>query len=208
MVPGLWAPYPTCEGDLRETRDGCDGCPGAVGGRRNRTAEGILGLNRGSDRRVPKLITNDGGRKTVPSFAGNINIGSIRSEKDKTSLRNKNQQRFRAFGQNAGQTRPTPRSGPRITERPRSFFPTQGRTKPPTQKFRPESQQTNKPQRTRQFQQIQPPQSFIVFEAVDLGDSLGDPANTEARLHPQSDERPVQQNGDFFGEFQSVNLQG
>merc|ERR1712168_1388790 len=24
---GTWAPYPTCEGDLRETQDGCDGCP-------------------------------------------------------------------------------------------------------------------------------------------------------------------------------------
>ena len=28
---GTWAPYPTCEGDLRETQDGCDGCPGPKG---------------------------------------------------------------------------------------------------------------------------------------------------------------------------------
>merc|ERR1712152_56390 len=30
-----------------------------------------------SDRRVPKVIGNDGGRKNFPSFAGNINIGRI-----------------------------------------------------------------------------------------------------------------------------------
>ena len=204
---GTWAPYPTCEGDLRETRDGCDGCPGAVGGRRNRTAEGILGLNRDSDRRVPKLIKNDGGRKTVPSFAGNINIGSIRSEKDKTSLRSNKQQRFKTFGQNARQGRPTPKAGPRITERPRSFFPTQERTQQATQKFRPESQQTPKPQRTQQFQQTQPPQSFGVFEAVYLGAKLGDPRTTESRSLPRTEQRPLQQNGDFFGVFQSINLQ-
>merc|ERR1712117_87703 len=74
---GTWAPYPTCEGDLRETRDGCDECPGPAGGSRNRTAEAILNSNTISDRRVPKVIGNDGGRKNVPSFAGNINIGRI-----------------------------------------------------------------------------------------------------------------------------------
>ena len=40
---GTWIPYPTCAGDLRETQDGCDGCPGPNGGKRNRTAEAILG---------------------------------------------------------------------------------------------------------------------------------------------------------------------
>merc|ERR1712038_1340558 len=74
---GTWAPYPTCEGDLRETRDGCDGCPGPAGRSRNRTAEAILNSNIISDRRVPKVIGNDGGRKNIPSFAGNINIGRI-----------------------------------------------------------------------------------------------------------------------------------
>merc|ERR1711892_1660685 len=34
-----WDPYPTCEGDVRETKDGCDPCPGPFGGPRNRTAE-------------------------------------------------------------------------------------------------------------------------------------------------------------------------
>ena len=41
---GTWTPYPTCAGDLRETQDGCDGCPGSFGGKRNRTAEAILGM--------------------------------------------------------------------------------------------------------------------------------------------------------------------
>ena len=76
-VDGTWVPYPTCNGDLRETRDGCDGCPGPVGEARNRTAEAILNRNTASDRRVPKIVADNGERKTVPSFAGNINIGVI-----------------------------------------------------------------------------------------------------------------------------------
>merc|ERR1711970_19610 len=92
---GTWAPYPTCEGDLRETRDGCDGCPGPAGGSRNRTAEAILNSNIISDRRVPKVIGSDGGRKNIPSFAGNINIGRINAPTKSPS-----------------QTRPVPRTTP------------------------------------------------------------------------------------------------
>ena len=43
---GTWEPYPTCDGDIRDTRDGCgagDGCPGEFGGARNRTAEAAGG---------------------------------------------------------------------------------------------------------------------------------------------------------------------
>eukprot|EP00094_Tigriopus_californicus_P000777 TCALIF_00752-PA protein Name:"Protein of unknown function" AED:0.06 eAED:0.06 QI:0/0.66/0.75/0.75/0.66/0.5/4/267/328 len=36
---GTWEPYPICDGDIRETRDGCDPCPGPFGGARNRTLE-------------------------------------------------------------------------------------------------------------------------------------------------------------------------
>merc|ERR1712227_673754 len=67
------------------TRDGCDGCPGPVGGKRNRTAEAILSRNTASDRRVPKIISNNGDRKSVPSFAGNINIGRIESNDNRFS---------------------------------------------------------------------------------------------------------------------------
>jgi len=95
---GTWAPYPTCDGDLRETRDGCDGCPGPNGGSRNRTAEAIVSRNTISDRRVPKVIGNNSGRKNVPSFAGNINIGRLNPTEKPTS-----QNRF-------SQPRPTQRA--------------------------------------------------------------------------------------------------
>jgi len=77
---GTWAPYPTCEGDLRETQDGCDGCPGPLGDTRNRTAEAIIASNTVSDRRVPKIVGDSEGRKIVPSFAGNINIGPVETK--------------------------------------------------------------------------------------------------------------------------------
>merc|ERR1712088_134519 len=77
---GTWSPYPTCEGDLRETQDGCDGCPGPLGEKRNRTAEAIIASNTVSDRRVPKIVGDTEGRKTVPSFAGNINIGPVETK--------------------------------------------------------------------------------------------------------------------------------
>merc|ERR1712223_2084895 len=90
---GTWAPYPTCQGDLRELRDGCDGCPGPFGGARNRTAEAILNENTVSNRRVPKTITGNGGRKNVPSFAGNINIGPLGNGGRKQNNRQQNNNR-------------------------------------------------------------------------------------------------------------------
>jgi len=78
---GTWVPYPVCEGDLRETRDGCDGCPGPVGDARNRTAEAILGTNNNIDRaRVPRIGSQDGGRKKVPTFAGQTSFGVKESQ--------------------------------------------------------------------------------------------------------------------------------
>eukprot|EP00090_Calanus_glacialis_P022675 TRINITY_DN34963_c0_g1_i1.p1 TRINITY_DN34963_c0_g1~~TRINITY_DN34963_c0_g1_i1.p1 ORF type:complete len:316 (-),score=83.26 TRINITY_DN34963_c0_g1_i1:167-1081(-) len=62
---GTWDPYPTCEGDVRETKDGCDPCPGPFGGPRNRTAE--AGGSRGGvgGAKVPGRKSNNkaGGRK-------------------------------------------------------------------------------------------------------------------------------------------------
>ena len=100
---GTWAPYPTCEGDLRDTRDGCDGCPGPQGMARNRTAEAAIYSNTISDRRVPKIVQDNGGRKIIPSFAGNINIGLL-NPVEKVS-----KDRFL-------QSRPTPRPAPRPTQ--------------------------------------------------------------------------------------------
>jgi len=178
---GTWAPYPTCEGDLRETRDGCDGCPGTVGGKRNRTAEAILGTHMSEDsRRVPKLITNGGGRKTVPSFAGNINIGLIGAEEGS----NKNNQ-IKSFQQSKGQRKPTLKFGPRITksESPRKTI---------TQ--------------TRKFKQIQPPQTFGVFEAVNLGALSGDRPQGKPISQNLKNEQNRLETENFFGVFESVNL--
>merc|ERR1712080_537576 len=49
-----------------------------------------MGIERGivSDRRVPKIVTgNSGERKTVPSFAGNINIGPLAVPTKSTTTR-------------------------------------------------------------------------------------------------------------------------
>jgi len=46
---GTWEPYPTCDGDPRETQDGCNPCPGPDGAPRNRTVE-AGGRNTGASR--------------------------------------------------------------------------------------------------------------------------------------------------------------
>merc|ERR1711982_219494 len=140
-VDGTWDPYPTCLGDLRETRDGCDGCPGPVGGKRNRTAEAILSRNTASDRRVPKIISNNGDRKSVPSFAGNINIGRIES----------NDNRF-------GQGRPSPMRTTTPTPSFNSFQNQQPRQQQPQFQQRPQPQARPQPQPQAQPQARPQPQ--------------------------------------------------
>merc|ERR1712117_671181 len=143
---GTWAPYPTCEGDLRETQDGCDGCPGPAGGSRNRAAEAILNSNTISDRRVPKVIGNDGGRKNVPSFAGNINIGRINAP--------------------SKPSRPTPRITPAPRQTPAPRAPAPRTTPAPRPTSAPRQQQTfqtsfaEQPRRQPQPSFTQQPQQF------------------------------------------------
>jgi len=152
-IDGTWQPYPTCQGDLRETRDGCDGCPGPKGGARNRTAEAIQNRNTASDRRVPKIISNNGERKSVPSFAGNINIGRLEPQTGSD--------RF-------NQARPTTTTTPAPTfnnfqqnqftrqqQRPQQQQPQQFQTQFQQNQFR---QQQQRPQ--QQFQQQQPQSQF------------------------------------------------
>merc|ERR1712117_184876 len=163
---GTWAPYPTCEGDLRETQDGCDGCPGPAGGSRNRAAEAILNSNTISDRRVPKVIGNDGGRKNVPSFAGNINIGRINAP----SKPSRPAPRITpAPRQTPAPRAPAPRTtpAPRPTPAPRqqqtfqTSFAEQPRrqAQPPRQQFAQQPQQQFAQQPRQQFAQ-QPQQQF------------------------------------------------
>merc|ERR1712106_760934 len=139
---GTWAPYLTCSGDLRETKDGCDGCPGSSGGFRNRTAEAIISSNTVSDRRVPKIIRNDGGRKNIPSFAGNINIGRLNAE-DKPSSQN----RF-------NQQRPTQRvtSPPTQPRRNNQNFQTNFNQRKPQRQF-PQRTQQQQPRQQQSFNQ-------------------------------------------------------
>lgn len=73
---GTWAPYPTCEGDLREVQDGCNPCPGPDGGPRNRTEEAILGTGPQPKQRKPKDQQTQG-RVIRPTFAGNQVFGQI-----------------------------------------------------------------------------------------------------------------------------------
>jgi len=164
---GTWAPYPTCAGDIRETKDGCDGCPGPNGGSRNRTAEAIIGRNTVSDRRVPKIIGSNGGRKNIPSFAGNINIGRLNPVEKPTT-----QNRF-------SQPRPAPRATPAPTQPPTTRrniparpqqqqfannqnFQTNFNQRPqqPQQQFaqQPQRQFAQQPQRQQQRQFAQQPQ--------------------------------------------------
>lgn len=136
---GTWSPYPTCEGDLRETKDGCDGCPGPQGGSRNRTAEAIIGSNTISDRRVPKVISSDGARKNIPSFAGNIKIGPSG---------NKIEQSFRQ------QLRPVPQQQQRPAPQQQQRQATQQQQRQaPQQQQRPIQQQQQRifPQQQQQF---------------------------------------------------------
>ena len=171
-----------------------------MGGTQNRTAESILGAHRGAhSRRVPKLITNDGGRKTVPSFAGNINIGPIRSQQGSSELRGINKPRFKGFGQNRKQEQPTQKSGPRITESQRNLFPKQ---KIASQKPGNSRSVQDSNSQTRRFKQIQPPPSFGVFEAVSLGSALAGPEITK----PKPEDQRSFGNNKFFGVFESVNL--
>jgi len=179
---GTWAPYPTCDGDLRETRDGCDGCPGPIGGSRNRTAEAIVSRNTVSDRRVPKVIRNNSGIKNVPSFAGNINIGRLNPTEKPVS-----QNRFRPTSQAPRATSPPARQPqqqlannqnfqtnfnqrPQQPQRPFTQQPQRQPQQPPRQFVQPQqpqrqpiqqqfSQQPKRQQPQQQFAQ-QPQQSF------------------------------------------------
>jgi len=66
---GTWEPYPTCQGDPRETQDGCNPCPGPNGGPRNRTAEGAGRSSGKASNSIPREV----GKKL--SHSGNRNRG-------------------------------------------------------------------------------------------------------------------------------------
>lgn len=80
---GTWEPYPTCQGDIRETRDGCKECPGPFGGPRNRTAEAGNGGRQGkgiSDHFWPFLINFKAGPRQPAAPVGRPNQGRPSSQ--------------------------------------------------------------------------------------------------------------------------------
>jgi len=180
---GTWSPYPTCEGDLRETQDGCDGCPGPRGMLRNRTAEALARGNIVSDRRIPKIVTgNTGGRKTVPSFAGNINIGPLDVITKPTTTK-------------LPTTTKRPTSSPLVDRRPvqSSFRPvaqsSSGQTAPPTRETPPSGS------------------TFGVYAQVDLKPT-GQSGPSSSQVIQSVSRRPGSQGrAQPYGEFQTVSLQ-
>merc|ERR1712131_419485 len=107
---GTWDPYPTCEGDVRETKDGCDPCPGPFGGPRNRTAE--AGARGGSGQAAGK-------RKTGGNKVGGRAKATGRNQKNGASNRrnggtNRNKGQKRKGSHNKQNTR---KSKPSSTKR-------------------------------------------------------------------------------------------
>jgi len=90
---GTWAPYPTCEGDPRETQDGCDPCPGPLGGFRNRTAEAAGGGGARSTSKSSGISNNvrTNGASNKKNNAGNRNnAGSRNNSANRNNSGNKN----------------------------------------------------------------------------------------------------------------------
>merc|ERR1719219_20679 len=174
---GTWAPYPTCQGDRRDLRDGCDGCPGPAGRPRNRTAEAILNQNTVSDRRVPKTITGNGGRKNVPSFAGNINIGPITNSEKKQNNRQQNNRQ--QFSQNNN------RQQQRFNQNNQQQF--NGNRQQNNNRFNQNRQQQNSNRGLNQNRQ-QPRRNPLFaeqFPASNSGNQQQGPANTQTRFEEQ-----------------------
>jgi len=201
---GTWAPYPTCDGDRRETKDGCDGCPGPVGGARNRTAEEDIIKNTISDRRVPKIIDDNGGRKRIPSFAGNINIGVVNPEVETK------QNRF-------FQARPTPRaaSPPSLTPTP-TPAPTPAPTRRTDQLI---SNIVNRQQQRPQPQQSEASQPLTLFDRIKnrikdgKAKDIKKPQTTQQPTFrrpqqppPQTFQQTQAAASSTFGVFEQVNL--
>jgi len=99
-LDGTWDPYPTCDGDPRETQDGCNPCPGPLGAPRNRTAEGGAAA---------------GGRKS-----GGAAGGGSKSSGGGGAAAPSSGNRAAAGGQKSGGTAPpaAPASQPKANNRP------------------------------------------------------------------------------------------
>ena len=69
---GTWEPYPTCQGDPRETQDGCNPCPGPLGAPRNRT----MGPGSGAqvqNNNIPSPVAKTNNRSSPKNNSNNRN---------------------------------------------------------------------------------------------------------------------------------------
>merc|ERR1711892_1505853 len=106
---GTWEPYPTCDGDPRETQDGCNPCPGPDGGPRNRTINAGSGSGRGSNN-IPRV----GGKKQGGGSnrgGGNRNGGGQNRGGGQSSSRNKGHSQTQGGGQSRSQNRGNTNNG-------------------------------------------------------------------------------------------------
>jgi len=225
---GTWSPYPTCEGDLRETQDGCDGCPGPRGGLRNRTAEAFISANTVSDRRIPKFVADNGGRKTVPSFAGNINIGPLGVSEKSTTVATTTQSQIRktsstssvastrsavAISKQNGDITPALTSAKNILDRIKADIASKSRV-PSTQSGFSLPQATPKQLQPRPVQPTRqaPPSgsTFGIFDQVNLGTTGQSGPSTSHQGFPAvpGPRKPLPRGAaQPYGEFQTVKLQ-
>jgi len=138
---GTWEPYPTCQGDPRETQDGCNPCPGPLGAFRNRTAEASGGNYRqqpsrvgGKTKKQPSRV--GGNNRQTPPRAGGNNGRNIRN-KATNNNRNNN------FGNNRNKAATKSRSN-----NPRKNHQAAGglnRENAGQSKGRPNTKKTNRP---------------------------------------------------------------
>merc|ERR1712106_383324 len=109
---GTWEPYPTCDGDPRETQDGCNPCPGPDGGPRNRTID-AGGSNGGRSKAANKgnnKIPRNGGNKqggggSISGGSQNSNGGGAKQGNGGNRNRAQNaggEQKFGGGNQNSG----------------------------------------------------------------------------------------------------------
>eukprot|EP00090_Calanus_glacialis_P020569 TRINITY_DN316_c0_g1_i1.p1 TRINITY_DN316_c0_g1~~TRINITY_DN316_c0_g1_i1.p1 ORF type:complete len:332 (-),score=107.70 TRINITY_DN316_c0_g1_i1:79-1074(-) len=147
---GTWEPYPTCEGDPRETQDGCNPCPGPDGAPRNRTVEaGGRSEGRGNNN-----IPRNGGKKQEgggnrSGGSQNRNGGGVKQGSGENRNGGKSagaQQRFGGGNRNdGGQNRPQGAGQNRSQNGGQNRIPTQGQTQ--TQN-RSQSRSQNQPKQS------------------------------------------------------------
>merc|ERR1712080_37213 len=145
-----------------------------------------MGIERGivSDRRVPKIVTgNSGERKTVPSFAGNINIGPLAVPTKSTTTRRPTTTTRRTTTSPVVERRPVPSSFRPLGQS------SSGQTAPPSRETPPSGS------------------TFGVYAQVDLRPS-GQSGPSSSQIIPSVPRgQGSQGRAQPYGEFQTVPLQ-